>query len=256
MLAALGFFAVAAVADLDAAQKAYVDVDYARCRDRAQAALLQPGTVKDRVNAQRLVGLCSAAQGEVDDAREAFRLMLALDPTAKLPDGLSPRFTSSYREAKGSWVGVTPLALVVDSEELGDNGRVVRVRVEDAADLVHKIAWRGPAGALSTPMKKAAVLELEVPQTVDVDVVALDKALGEVFVLTLPARKATGESKLDAALPPPAAVAEDDGGGALPFIIGGAIVGAVVVVGAAAGVAALVFAPTPTVSLKTDVAFN
>lgn len=255
MFAALGFFAVAAVADLDAAQKAYVDVDYARCRDRAQAALLQPGTVKDRVNAQRLVGLCSAAQGEVDDAREAFRLMLALDPTAKLPDGLSPRFTSSYREAKGSWVGVTPLALVVDSEELGDNGRVVRVRVEDAAELVHKIAWRGPAGSLSTPVKKAAVLELEVPQTVDVDVVALDRALGEVFVLTLPARTATDESKLDAALPP-AAVAEDDGGSALPFIIGGAIVGAVVVVGAAAGVAALVFAPAPTVSLKTDVAFN
>lgn len=246
---------VAAVPDLEAAQKAYVDVDYARCRDKAQAALLQPATLKERVDAWRLSGLCAAATGDTDGAREAFRMMLAIDGNAKLPEGLSPRFTSSFREAKGSWVGTTPLALSIASEEVGKDARTVRVKIDDEAELVSKIAWKGPSGTLSAPVKKAPQVELELPNGVDVVVVALDKAQGEVATLTLPARKTDTSSPLDEKPKADAdKVVDEDGGGSLGVVVG-ASVAAIVVVGAAAVVAGVLFSPPQKVNLKTDVVF-
>ena len=244
---------LAAVPDLEAAQKAYVDVDYAKCREKSQQALLQPGSMSDRVDAWRLLALCSAAVGETDDARDAFRMMIAIDKDAKLPEGLSPRFTSSYREAKGSWVGTTPLALSVVSEQTEKSSRAVRIKVEDDANLVAKIAWRGPSGSLSSPVKKADVIELELPISVDIVVVALDKTAGEVAELSLPARGADTSSPLDPK-PIEPEIAEEEGS-ALPFIIAGGVLGAVVVVGAAAGVAAVLFSPPQSVNLRTDVVF-
>ena len=246
---------VAAVPDLEAAQKAYVDVDYAKCRDKAQSALLQPATVKERVDAWRLSGLCGAATGDTDGAREAFRMMLAIDANAKLPEGLSPRFTSSFREAKGSWVGTTPLALSIAREEVGKDSRTVRIKIDDEAELISKIAWKGPSGSLSAPVKKAPQVELDLPNGVDLVVIALDKAQGEVATLSLPARKTDTSSPLDEKpKEATAAVAEDAGGGNLAVVIG-ASVAAVVVIGAAAGVAAVLFSPPQKVNLKTDVIF-
>ncbi len=244
---------IAGVPDLEAAQKAYVDVDYARCREKSQQALLEPGALKERVDAWRLLGMCSAAIGEADDARDAFRMMIAIDRDAKLPEGLSPRFTSSYREAKGSWVGTTPLGLSIASEQTDKNSRTVRIKVDDDAGLAAKIAWRGPSGSLSSPVKKADVVELELPISVDIVVVALDKAAGEVALLSLPARGADTSSPLDPRPAAPPVVEEDLG--SLPFIIAGGVLGAVVVVGAVVGVAVVLLSPPQSVNLKTDVVF-
>jgi hypothetical protein len=232
--------AAPAAPDLEAAQKAYVDVDYAKCREKAQTALLQPGSLKDRVDAFKLLGLCSAAVGETDAAREAFRMMIAIDKDAKLPEGLSPRFTSSYREAKGSWVGTTPLALSIASEQTDKNSRTVRIKVADDAGLAARIAWRGPSGALSPPVKKSDLIELELPISVDIVVVALDKAAGEVALLPLPARGADKRSPIDEKPKDP--IPEDESSSMLPLVIGGVAAG-VVVVGAAAGFAVLLFSP-------------
>ncbi|MDP2340284.1 MAG: hypothetical protein Q8O67_04950 [Deltaproteobacteria bacterium] len=244
---------LAAVPDLEAAQKAYVDVDYAKCREKSQQALLQPGSLKDRVDGWKLLGLCSAAVGETDAARDAFRMMLAIDKDAKLPEGLSPRFTSSYREAKGSLVGTTPLALTIASEQTDKNSRTVRIKVDDDAGVAAKIAWRGPSGSLSPPVKKSDLVELELPISVDVVVVALDKAAGEVATLSLPARGADNTSPLDEK-PKDPPIVEDETPSALPLIIGGVLAG-VVVVGAAAGVAVVLFSPPQSVNLRTDVVF-
>ena len=242
----------AAVPDLDAAQKAYIDLDYARCREKSQQALLQAGTLKERVETWRLCALCSAAVGETDAAREAFRMMIAIDKDARLPEGLSPRFTSSYREAKGSWVGTTPLSLSVASEQLDRNSRTVRVKVEDDAALVAKLAWRGPSGALSSPVRKADIVEFELPTSVDIVIVALDKAAGEVGQLLLPAQRSDQSSRLD---PKPAAPVLEEEGSALPLIVAGGVLGAVVLVGAAAGVALALFSPPQSVNLRSEVIF-
>jgi hypothetical protein len=241
---------LAGATELDAAKKAYADVDYGRCRDRARAALLVPATRPERVDAYRLLGLCAAAESDTDDAREAFRLMLAIDRDARLPDGLSPRFTSSFREAKGSWVGVEPLRLSVESEIVNDAGRVVRVRVHDEAELVARLTWRG-GGGNHPPVKRADVVEFDLAAGVDVVVVALDKAGGEVAVLELPARKVEEATPLDPT--PKATVAEEDR--PFPWLVVGGVAGGVLVVGAVAAVTAVVLTPPRSVTLKPEVVF-
>ncbi|HEY1099545.1 MAG TPA: hypothetical protein VGF99_11485 [Myxococcota bacterium] len=253
MLLAL-LLTVAAASDLDAAQKAWVDVEYGRCRDKAQAALLVPATTTERVTGYRLLGLCAAAGNDTDAAREAFRMMLAIDPTARLPDGLSPRFTSSFREAKGSWVGVTPLALSVVDDTPSNGGRRVVVGVADDAELVDRITWRAAGGTTGKPVRTATKVELDLPAGPEIVVVALDKSGGEVATLTLPAAPtSTTPSPLDPQQAPPPAVADDDGA-IWPFVIGGAA-GGLIVVGGAAALVVVLLSPPSEVVLKTDVGF-
>ena len=245
---------MAAAADLDAAQKAYVDVDYQRCRDRAQAALLVPATITERVSAYRLLGLCAAATNDADDAREAFRMMLAIDPAARLPEGLSPRFTSSFREAKGSWVGTTPLALTLKDEAIKGSTRTVTIAVADDAELVTKIGWRAAGGTEGKAVKVASLVELELPAGPQVVVVALDKTGGEVATLTLPAATApTAVNPLDPTTQPPPAASSDDGA-VWPFVVGG-VAGGLLVVGGATALVVVLLSPPSQVTLKTDVAF-
>ena len=253
MLVAL-LMVVAAVSDLDAAQKAYADVEYQRCRDRAQAALLVPGSIDERVRAYRLLGLCAAATNESDAARDAFRLMLAIDPTARLQDGLSPRFTSSFREAKGSWAGTTPLALTLKEETITTSTRTVTIAVADEAELVAKISWRAPGGSEGKQVKAASLVELELPVGPAIDVVALDKTGGEVALLMLPAASApTTLRPLDPTTLPPPAVANDDGA-IWPFVVGG-VAGGLLVVGGATALVVVLLSPPSQVGLKTDVTF-
>jgi hypothetical protein len=253
MLALVVFPVLLAAApnDLVAAQKAYADVEYARCRDKARAALLLPAARNERVDAYRLLGLCSAAEADSDAARDAFQLMLAIDKDARLPDGLSPRFTSSFREAKGSWVDVVPLALSIENDVVGEGGRTLRVRVQDAADLVEKVAWRSEGGVLSRPLKRADVLELSVPANAAVTVVALDAHGGEVALLELLAKRADdGGGALDDK--PQAKVAED---APFPWLAVGSVVGGVVIVGVGVGVGVAVLSAPPHVTLVPSVAF-
>jgi hypothetical protein len=242
---------MAASGELSAAKQAYGDVDYGRCRDKAKAALDEPGSKAERVEAYRLLGLCSAAHGDTDDAREAFRRMLMIDHDARLPDGLSPRFTSSFREAKGSLVGTSPLALSVERNDVVGATRTVRVRVTDGEDIVDKLATREKNGGLSTPVKKAVEVEFDIAAGVDVDIVGLDRGGGEVVSVTVAGVGAEGGGGITDADP----VAADDGDSAVvPIVIGG-VAGAVVLVGGAAAVLAVLLAPPSAVTLKTDIAF-
>lgn len=250
LVVALTSGAVSSSPALDGAQQAYADVDYPRCRDKAQSALLVPGSRADRVQAYKLLGLCAAAVGDTDAARDAFRVMLTIDRDARLPDGLSPRFTSSFREAKGSLVGTVPLALVVGKDAVDVDRRVVTLRLDDADALVDKITWRSSGGETNAPVKAAPTLELELPLDVDVDVLGLDATGGELIVVPL-----TGKARVrDSALDDKTVVPEDEGS-ALPYVVLGGVVGGVVLVGAAAGLAAVLLSPPQQVVLATDVAF-
>lgn len=229
------------------AQRAYADLDYGKCRDDAQRALQGKGDRPARVDAYRLLGMCHAALGDAESAREAFKRMLAVDKDARLPDGLSPRFTSSFREAKGSIVTGAPLALVVDDEVLDGGTKRLRLKVVDELAMVKNIAWRGAAGSSGGPIRAAPLLELEVPAEVDVTVVALDAAGGEVAGLSLPA------AKKDEPPPPPPPGDEESG---FPWlVVGGATIGVLALAGAGVGIY-LALQPPAAVTLKTDVVFG
>ena len=236
----------AAEGPLAQAQRAYTAVEYGKCKDEAQRALDEPGDRSSRLDAWRLLGLCQAALGDIDAAREAFKRMLAVDWTAKLPEGLSPRFTSSFREAKGSFGGVAPLSLTVADTQVDGGTRIVKLKITDELELVHKIAWRGAAGSTGGPVRTAPLLQLELPSEVDVTVTALDKVGGELAVLELTAEKT------EEAPPPP----EEGEQGGFPWLGVGIGAGVVLVAAAAAGGAAFVLLQPQVVTLKSDVAFG
>ncbi len=241
--------AVTARADaLADAQRAYADVDYTKCRDEAAKALQGKGDRPARVDAYRFLGLCEAALGDTESAREAFKRMLAVDKDARLPDGLSPRFTSSFREAKGSFVTGAPLALVVDNETIDGGTKRLRLKVVDDLGMVKNLAWRGAGGSSGGPVRAAPLLELEIPAEVDVTVFALDAAGGEVAGLSLPAVRKEEP-------PPPPPTTGDDGGGFPWLAVGGAVLGVAVLAGAGVGVY-FALQPPAAVTLKTDVIFG
>lgn len=254
VVAVVVVLALATDADPLAAMKsAYANVDYEKCKSEAHKALKQPGDKGARVDAYKHLGLCAAALGDTDGAREAFKLMLTLDRDAKLPDGLSPRFTSSFREAKGALVGATPLALAAEKDDVDGGTRTLLVKVTDDAGLVKSLAWRGEGGVLSPPVRAAPKLEMEVPANVDVTIVALDEAQGEIATLPL----GRPDAPAPAARAAPSEADEDGGGSLAPVLIGAAVVGGVVLVaGVGAVVAVALLSPPSAVTLKTDVAFQ
>lgn len=249
-LSSLAFLAAspAAAGALADAQRAYADVEYGKCRDDAQKALAGPAAKAERVDAWRYVGLCSAALGETNQAREAFKRMLAIDRDARLPDGLSPRFTSAFREAKGAHLS-PPLQLVVEDQTIDGGTRVVRLKVVDELGLVQKIGWRGAAGSSGGPFRAAARLELETPAEVDVTVTALDAQGGEVAILLLPGSRPAAQPISSAA---PAVVEE----GGFPWLVVGGVAGGVLLLGAAGAAVAALLAPPQAVTVKTDVVFE
>jgi hypothetical protein len=233
---------------LPAARAAYAAVDFEACRAESARALKQPGDRAARTEAHKLSGLCLAALGDTDGARDAFKTMLAIDRDARLPDGLSPRFTSSYREAKGALVGQTPLVLAIESDTDDGGTRTLVVALKDELRLVKDIAWRGEGGVLSAATRAAPKLELEVPANVAVTLVALDVGGGEVLELSV---GKPGDAKLaDTAAP----VTEDEGG--VPWLLIGGIAAGVVVLAGAAVVAVVLLTPPDSVTLKTDIAFQ
>lgn len=229
------------------AQRAYAEVNYPRCRDDAERSLQGAGDRGARATAYRYLGLCQAALNDLDGAREAFRRMLAIDKDARLPEGLSPRFTSSYREARGSLVTAVPLALIVEQETIDGGTRSVRLKVVDELALVQQIGWRGAAGSTGGPVRTASLLELELPAEVDVTVFALDAAGGTIAELALPAHKSK-----PALAPSQTPTTQED----FPWLVVGATAVAVVALSAAGVGVALALLPPAAVTLKTDVVFG
>lgn len=248
-------------AAIDAARKAYADLAYEGCRDQAKTALDEPGALADRIDAYRLLGLCHAALGDTEDARAAFTKMITLDPNAELPKGLSPRFTSSYLEAKGALLGSDPLALVLEEDRTEGKKRVVRVAVKDEAGLVDKVAWEDDEGERSPGLKAAERMELELPAEVATKIVGVDERGGVVVELALagPEVASAGPSAGDASASGASgdATAGEEDPGAGPWLWVGVAAGAGVLLagGAAAAVAGVMLSSPSSVTLESRVVF-
>jgi hypothetical protein len=238
---------------LDDARAAYAGLEYGKCREAARAALAAPASRPDRVEAHRLAGLCAAALGDGDGAREAFKRMLLVDRDAALPEGLSPRFTSAFREAKGELIDVPPTTFTVESDARAGRVRVVRIAVVDPADVVAKIAHRGEGGVTSPAVRKAARLELEVPGEGRVELIGLDAAGGEVVVVALAPLDAPAA---DAPPVPTAAAVEEEAGTPWLLVGAGAAAGVVLVGGAVAAGGVWALQPPSRAAFATDVVFG
>ena len=249
------------------AARSYAALDYQACQKAALASLKLPGTAEMRVEGYMYLGLCRAALDDTEAARDAFAAMLAIDPKATLPEGLSPRFTSSYLEAKGEWVGKPPMSLQIESEANEGGTRIIRIAVVDPLEMIDQVVWESDDGDRGTPLKAAERMEIEVPAKVATRLVALDKAGGALSTLSLsPPKAPEPERKLAPPPPPPVdevdEAAEDEGSGLLTslIVVGAGAVAATVVLAAAAGggvgVYYAAFREPDTVTLKSSVRFG
>jgi hypothetical protein len=88
---------------LQAAEQAYLDVDFERTLEHASAALQAGGHTPDRLaRIYQLLGVSGAALGDPDGARDFFQRMLAVDPDATLDDTVPPRLRAPFLEARGA----------------------------------------------------------------------------------------------------------------------------------------------------------
>jgi len=175
----------AASSMLSEAAEAYGILDYDLCLDSAGQAAKVQATRQERLDAYRYLGLCHAALGDTEAARLYFVRLLAIDPNSKLPDGLSPRFTSTFLEAKGYWLGREALAVELRGESKDGALRLLEIAVLDSEGLIDKVAWRARDGETSPYIKAAERMEVEVPGEVAVQLVAFDEFEGEIFILPI-----------------------------------------------------------------------
>lgn len=242
-------FTARATIELEQAEEAYQILEYETCRQSALAALALPGTRVERIQSHRLAGLCQAALGDLEAARESFLHLVALDPDAKLPDGISPRFASAFLEAKGQLADEGGLAIQLLRKEKVGNARVLRVQINDPLGEGDKVAYRVANGDLEAFRKAAPRMELEIPADHLVQVVLLDAAGGELALLTLAAPRPVAEAPV-ASGPTAEELAAADGARTWTWVIVGAVTGAVLAGAAAAGwyfTAPARFAPTSAV---------
>lgn len=100
---------------LEAAERAYQDVDFERQRAEATRALEAGGNDPERLSQiYRLLGIAHAALNAPGEAKLAFTKLLAIDPDVQLEHVLSPRLRTPYMEARGFWA-VTMARLSLDA---------------------------------------------------------------------------------------------------------------------------------------------
>ena len=241
---------------LEEAKVAYGLLDYDSCVDNAAQSLRMEGTREDRVAAYRYLGLCHAALGDTEVALEQFIRLLAIEPEARLPDGLSPRFTSTFLEAKGYWLGREAMKIEIMDESQDGALRLIQIAIDDRKGLIDKIAWRAENGDTGPMIKAAEKMEIEVPGEIAQKLIGFDEHGGEVFSLVImkeapPAQQENAEMAESEAEPEGSMLTS-------PFLwagIGG--VGAFTLVGVGVGVGLGIYFYEPsTVTLSSNVSIN
>lgn len=242
---------------LEEAKIAYGLLDYDSCVDAAGQSLRMEGTRSDRTEAYRYLGLCHAALGDTDVALENFIRLLAIEPEARLPDGLSPRFTSTFLEAKGFWLGREAMKFEIIEESQDGALRLIQIAIEDRKGLIQKIAWRAQNGDTGPLLKAAERMEVEVPGEIAYELVGYDEYGGELYTFVIkedepPQPEPVAQSGDEIEAEPESSILTS------PFLWAGiGSVAAVGVIGAGIGVGVGIYFYEPSsVTLSSEVSIN
>ena len=166
---------------LDQAQQAIDNIDYEAARSLVGKALDGGGlSLADHLRALRMAGEVEAALGDDAGAREHFATWIYLDPKAKLADGLSPKITAPFDEARAS---TGALVIDVSLERTGDGVSVTLV-TSDPLALVHGFEASG-GGAQVSGTGLAATLATTDPSGFEVTVVVVDERNNQIAVRTV-----------------------------------------------------------------------
>lgn len=136
------------------AQRAFDELQFERALTLTPAPTSWSGFGREAVvHALTLRALCLASVKRDDEARVAFRQLLALEPGWKLPDQFGPRVRTLVLEAKDAVVRGGPLTLSVESGAVVISG--------DAFGLAQSVAmsWRGADGTKSVKAPVASRID-------------------------------------------------------------------------------------------------
>lgn len=123
---------------LEAAERAYQEVDFATVEDQARQGLALGHAAPEQVSRfYVLLGTASAALGHEDEAKSCFVAALALSPQMSLDRNLSPKLRGPYLEAKGYWEGNSQRLTL--SVSVSSTGTDVTSKVSDPAHLTQQV---------------------------------------------------------------------------------------------------------------------
>src|SRR5581483_3721820 len=160
MVGLLAAPSVAAADALSEADAAYTRVDFAETERLAQAALA--GADHDRGQMIRiyfLLGVSAAAEGKDEEAIDAFKHLLALDPATKVDRDLSPKLQGPMLEARGT----PPAPLACDAVFDRAKG-VLQLTIGDQLKLSREavVRWRLSPGGAFTEVRRPSAPSVDV----------------------------------------------------------------------------------------------
>jgi hypothetical protein len=123
------------------AEEAYDQVDFEAALTLATEAI-EGGqrSQQEMTRLYELISMCAAALDRVDEAREAYTRMLALNPDADVDASLAPRIRTIFLEASGSWV-TRRGRLAAEATPLFERGEL-RVDLSDPLAMGHTVVVR------------------------------------------------------------------------------------------------------------------
>jgi hypothetical protein len=126
--------------------------------------------------AYRIKGLSLAALNRKADAVKAFRRLLAVEPTFRLPKSISPKLRTPFYQAVGMAVDQAPIGIEHTPPEVGERLGGVRLRARLKADplkMVFGLRFRylsqGSVEELSVLVDKPKAVSFKLPDGYDRD---------------------------------------------------------------------------------------
>jgi hypothetical protein len=123
---------------LGQADAAYGEVDFERARTLAEQAIQAGGlSPQELVHAYQLVGVSASALGDAAASRQAFLLMVEIDPDARLDDTVPPRLRAPFLEARG--MAGSHHGRLAAEVQLARAYSALRITLTDPFDIVTQI---------------------------------------------------------------------------------------------------------------------
>jgi hypothetical protein len=112
----------------------------------------------------RLSGEVSAAFGDAKKAEDTFGRLLAIDPSVRLPAGVSPRISAPFNAALKTAASRSPIKIHHESRT-GDSPTITLVVDSDPLDMVKgaRASFDGPGGRDTVDEKGKERIELKLP---------------------------------------------------------------------------------------------
>jgi len=142
-------------ADVETAEQLYGKLDYEAANSVAERVVKLKGQSHDQLmRAYRILAITHAVLDNEEKARDAFIMLLTLDPDFQLDTNLGPKVSTPFSEAKGHWKAQpTKPGIEVQVAVRAQEAGVLRVTTRDPTKMVKKVtvAYRwGNSGEFTT----------------------------------------------------------------------------------------------------------